>query len=160
MKSSSLWPTNFILLIIVFSCALFLVMAPNFSSLDTRFYYSMEEANFLFANLENVGRESYFYFEIFDLIFIFLYTVLSVQIARFIIVKSSSKFSNHIFFISIIPGFLDVIETSGILLALSMWPNAPAWLLRTLSVVTPLKWLSGVILCITFSLPYIVSKKR
>ena len=118
------------------------------ASLDERLYYSMEDIRILFTLLGETGRQSYFTQEIFDLSFIFVYTVLNYRIAGYLRRRMNLKMPIYVSLLCFAPGFWDIIETTGIMALLHRWPVLGGVLPGVIMIATPMKWSAGLCLMI------------
>jgi hypothetical protein len=119
---------------------LFLLMSvfgPSVS-LDTKLYYSGNEARALLENLGEAGRRSYFLNEWIDLAFIATYTCAFVLGLRR--VWPGRRWST---ILAIAPGVFDYIETISVLLILRL--AIPLSWLDWLGTITLIKWLIGTV---------------
>lgn len=110
--------------------------------LDVHFYYTEIEFQKFFQTLSAKENFRYVLVAIFDLGFLFSYTVF------FYLGLKRLTYKKPIFkYLAILPGFFDFIETTSILgvLAEAISPRSVSWI----GVVTSLKWLS-IILVLAF----------
>lgn len=116
---------------------LMLVFGPP-DSLDTRFYYSGEEARAVLRNFSDADLNSYFVNELFDLCFIYNYVIaLKLALGRLY------RCGTWTLALPLIVGISDFIETSVVIsvLKLSVSQAVFDWL----GVFTCLKWSFGAI---------------
>jgi hypothetical protein len=102
--------------------------------LDTRLFYTGQEANDFFKNLSPSEELSYRYIALIDLmLYIPCYTLILFQFA------SRAGITGNKVFVSFIPAFFDVVETLTIFLYLNARMQAfPSWV----GFFTCTKWLS------------------
>lgn len=120
-------------------------------SLDAHIYYTGEEAR---SFLKGLGEgQAYFYFinELLDLLFIILYSTL----AFFSVKKLFNTFAMAPW-IALIPGVLDLIETTTILFILKLGDTLTV--LDNLGIITFLKWTSGATLVFLIAVKFGMSK--
>lgn len=108
-------------------------------SLDARFYYDYIEASAYMSQLSVELSYKYLIKEFFDLGLICLYSALFKRGVRHFLFSSFP-----LLFISLIPGFFDLIETISVILILKQIVSYDV--LNYLGLVTLLKWSSGTIL--------------
>jgi len=110
-------------------------------ALDMRLYYTPAEAAQYLSSLSPARASLYFCHELFDLLFLSTYTALLYFALEFVW-GSSSPFK----FLGLLPGFFDLFETVGILIALQVGPSP--FIVSWLGIATFLKWITsaGVIL--------------
>ena len=118
---------------------------PSIHSLDLRFSYSLSEVYGLFDSLGESGRKTYFWMERIDLAYMTSYTLVCLSLFDRIYRKTLRVFPTWNLILCLAPGFLDLIETLGILILLRAYPTQIHWLALTVTVATPLKWSSGVL---------------
>lgn len=111
-----------------------MLLLPTPGSLDVRFYYSGAEASAFLNGLSATQAHTYLLHEWWDLLFLTAYSWLLVKLLR-------TPWA-------VVPGVLDLVETTVIIGALLGIPGVP---LAPLGVVTALKW---------SSLPLVVLLKR
>jgi hypothetical protein len=122
-------------------------------SLDARLYYSYADIQRLFLDLGTRGRALYFSEEIYDLTFLTSYTILIVQAVQGLFRRRQIDFTRATLFFCAVPGFFDLIETSGIMVLLKRWPDLGYYLPHIVQLATPLKWGTGFVLLI-----YVIAK--
>ena len=122
---------------------LLLLMPPGLSMLDARLWYSAADALAFLEELGPVGRTKYFVHECLDLVFIAAYTVLLRQLAtRWRLAPRNLLFA---------PGAADFIETTGILVLLSMGTPRSSTIATVIGYATCSKWLAFLAVIVTFA---------
>jgi hypothetical protein len=114
--------------------------------LDARLYYNQMEVWSFFTSLSPEEAGSYFLNELLDLVFICIYSsILYLSFKRLTAWKKSWRQ------IAWLPGFFDLIETSGILITLKT--GAITGPVLWLGFVTFAKWLTGalVVVCLLYA---------
>ena len=114
------------------------ILGPE-DSLDSHIYYTGEQARGFLKGLGSGQSQSYFVNELLDILFIILYSLLA-----FFSVKRLYKTFAMAPWVALIPGVLDLIETTTILFILNVGDTLN--LLHSLGLVTALKWGSGSLL--------------
>ncbi|MGE5085203.1 MAG: hypothetical protein ACM3MG_02820 [Bacillota bacterium] len=140
MKS---WRKEIWLILLIVILVIMVQLWGSQKALDVRLYYSALEAQDFFARLSLSEVNAYIRHELFDLVFIFVYSyLLLLQVRR--IYKPTLMITAF----ALTPGFFDFIETSTILSVLIGWVQSPPWL----GAITFLKWIASaiVILAILF----------
>ncbi|MBY0372044.1 hypothetical protein K2X33_15270 [bacterium] len=124
--------TLFLILCIGALDILMLTFGPH-PTLDTKLYYTGDEARALLGGFDASQTHAYFLNELFDLLLIASYSALFYRLKVFV---------------PFLPGAFDLVETSYILYALKT-PGAHGFL-DYLGVVTFLKWVSGGVLVVSW----------
>jgi hypothetical protein len=107
-------------------------------TLDTRLFYSLPDANRFLQSLSEDGLSSYRLVEYLDLFFIYKYS-------RTLMLGLSRLYpGTRLFWLGIIPGTFDLIETGNIIASLHM--GKPEILFPALGVVTFFKWITATAL--------------
>jgi hypothetical protein len=121
---------KFIVLICLYALigSAMLVVRPE-GKLDTRFYYTLEEALSWFHSLSRESRANYVLFELLDLGYIVVYSAIAYLLL--------GKWA-------LIPGLLDLGENIPVLLYLHGKVDLP----EHLGIVTCLKWITGTVMII------------
>ncbi|MGZ3692641.1 MAG: hypothetical protein ACXWQO_00105 [Bdellovibrionota bacterium] len=114
------------------------MLALGAPSLDSRLYYTGQEARQFFAHISAQDAANYRLNEIIDFVFIGVYT--------FTLVLSFSRLHSRsplLYWIAFAPGVFDLIETGSILHILNFGETFPVtgWL----GVATFLKWMSALV---------------
>lgn len=114
-----------------------LYFAPP-DGLDSRLYYTGEQAHQIFSNFDKTTIKSYVITALIDFLFMGVYSYA-------LIISLKRLFPNYkkIIFLAILPGALDFIETSGILYALLTPP--PYSFFHWLGMITFSKWAIGLV---------------
>lgn len=123
-------------ILLVLASLLLMYMGAN-KILDTKLYYSQEDALALFSLLDTAGIENYKLIALIDLfVYIPAYTWLLLLLAKRFL---PDKYWFRVF----VPAAFDVVETSTIYLYLSGYiATFPAWT----GYFTSLKWISGTVI--------------
>ncbi len=141
------------LVIAVFLLIILLVLNSamvNTELLDVRFYYSGAEAQAFLTKLSPSDVFMYRTIAGVDLFFIAAYTVVTYYFFKI-------NFPRRFLWFVFIPGILDLLETSGILFALTKtsWPSC----FNYLGAVTAAKWIVVILSCVII-LALSISKLR
>jgi hypothetical protein len=111
------------------------VLSPA-QKLDSRFFYTYEQATSYLENLSELEKKNYFSAELFDLWFMLNYTWL------LFLGWQKNVSSKKMLWIAFIPGLLDLFETSLILNYLHNREFSSAY--QFLPVISSLKWFLGI----------------
>jgi len=133
MKS---WHKEIWLILLIVILVIMVQLWGSQKALDIRLYYSAIESKDFFASLSPDEVKAYIRHEIFDLVFIFVYTYL-----LFLQIRRVYKPSLPMTLIAIAPGAFDLAETTTILTVLHGAFEAPAWL----GAMTFIKWVTSVV---------------
>lgn len=123
--------------------ALLLVMAPGRSSLDARLYYGAAEALGFLSGLGPRGRSEYLLHECIDVGFIVIYTLFLRELTGHWRLRKGV-----LGLLIFAPGSADLLETTGILALLSLYPASPSPLAAAVGCCTSLKWTSFAVVSI------------
>ena len=122
------------------------------NSLDTRFYYTGDEARLFLSSLSPEGKAQYLRGEILDFLFMFFYSWLAMNL-----MKKNYPQLKLLHVLAIVPGIFDNMENTTILYALKDPLGATA--LDTLGLVTSIKWSVGGVVLIIILAGFFKSKK-
>lgn len=106
--------------------------------LDSRPYYTFEQATAYLENLSELSKKNYFYAELFDLWFMLNYTWLLLLACK----KNVTE--KKFLWIAFVPGILDLFETSLILNYLHNREFSSVY--QLLPVFSSLKWFLGILI--------------
>jgi hypothetical protein len=104
--------------------------------LDSRLYYSAEEASLFFRSLSPSQMDRYFKHELLDLLFLTSYTLLDITLLARLFPEQP-----RLRYLGLVPGFFDALETLGILAVLTGAPISR--IVPWLGIATCLKWITG-----------------
>jgi hypothetical protein len=151
MQTKNIHALKFVLPLILIGVLYVPMSAMHFSdSLDLRIFYTETNATIYLSSLTPERSALYFRHELLDLLFLILYTALSV-----FGLEAAFPTRLHLKWLGLVPGSFDFIETIGILVSLKI--GLKSYILSWLGIVTFLKWSSG--LAIIFLIFYgLVSK--
>jgi len=119
---------------------------PAGALLDGRLHYSGNDAAAFIAALGAHGRRLYVVHECFDLAFIVTYSLLLRELAVYCRLRGAVSSP-----LPFIPGGLDLLETTGILALLGVFPAEQRELAGALGFCTLFKWLAAAALLIALS---------
>lgn len=118
-------------------------------SLDLHFTYTAHEAYSLIAMYGETGRRAYWSNELYDLGFLFTYTLIFVGWGIRSFEKKTGRVTGRLcVLILTLPGFFDFVETVGVLDILAQYPREQVFVEQVISVCTPLKWSIGTLVLI------------
>lgn len=120
-------------------------LAPS-GALDARVLYGVAEPLACLEGLGATGREAYLVAAIADLLLIAAYTRLAWTLWRYF--GASDRMPAIVF----APACFDLIETTGVLVLLTSFPEHPMAVAIAVTVATPLKWVSLVGLVLALGL--------
>ncbi len=121
---------------------------PGKDSLDVRLWYQPEDINFLFTQLNELGRKQYILHELFDLSYILTYSFLIIFYFQIISNSKFQTFTRSLKCIVLLPGILDILETLGIIFLLYTFPYMPNAIALSVCYLTLFKWFAGVLVFI------------
>ena len=138
MQLTQIRPSTWALLVLAVILNVVLVLYPPGAAhiLDSHFFYEPEFVPELFMGLGEAGRRSYFIHEFFDYGFLIVYTLILLRWR-----PARSRWGRRF---ALLPGALDIVENVVIQTLLLTYPKMSPILIGIVTVVTPLKWLSGV----------------
>jgi hypothetical protein len=114
------------------------------NALDGRFCYSVAEISTLFNTIGEAGRNAYFHREMVDCCFLASYTFFILFWMNRLYRSRKKPLPVGAILLGLLPGFLDLIETSGVMILLKQYPDMSQWLATTLTFATPLKWMASL----------------
>lgn len=117
-------------------------------SLDTKLYYSAEQAQLLLSNFTESDLRAYFLNEIFDLGFIITYTTFFIVMLRRLYPKKK-----WLILFPLIAGAADLIETT-VIISVVKFSGSNHWF-KVLGIFTCAKWILGFVTAV-----FIVAKLR
>lgn len=141
--------TLWILLLIIGGCIYSIGLK---GILDSRLYYTAEEALVYLTSLDSEKVSAYLNVNKFDFAFIFIYTMLLLTSLKKVL--SAKKYYRVL---GIIPGTLDLIETSAIRTYLKN--PAQTYFFNWLGYVTFLKWISGALILLFFIISFLRQRR-
>ena len=111
--------------------------------LDTRLFYSSNEAIQYFAQMTMLHSKLYLHHELLDLVYLCVYSILFFNLFEILF-----PLNKKLLFLAFLPGVFDLLETSSILYVLrgGSVSRVSAWL----GTSTLLKWITGTALLLTY----------
>ena len=130
---------SLLFLIFLFGLAMHFIGPPD--SLDTKLYYSAEQAQLILSHFSESDLKAYFLNEILDLGFLTTYTLFFIVVLRRLYVQKT-----WLVLFPLIAGVSDLIETTGIICVLK-FPGSNS-LFKILGIFTCTKWVFGFVVLV------------